>query len=235
MSRIIRRSEWGAAPPRSVSRTIWTTTALWVHHSAGPAPANNPDSERAAVRGIQSYHQQSNGWSDIGYAYLIAPDSGRIYEGRGQNVWGAHCPGHNDEPSVCIIGTFATTPPSEAARRSVWMLADYLGLTHLKGHREGFSTSCPGDATMRSLVNAPRPFPPGSAAPNDPRPYSNTLRLAVNGRAWAGWDEAEGPLAWVARHGLKPSADAAIAWRGSVWRGPKDVTNVARTLAARFL
>ena len=233
---IIRRNQWGARPPRSVSRTIWTTDRLWVHHSAGAKPLPTLASETAMVRGIQSFHMgPARGWADIGYAYLIAPDSGRVYEGRGQNVWAAHCPGRNNEPSVCIMGTFDASPPADAARRSVWMLADYLGLRVLMGHRQGHPTSCPGDALMRSIVNAPRPMPAPSAPAETPRPYSNTLRLVLNGRAWAGWDDAAGPLAWIARHGLKADAETAIAWRGNVWRGPRDVTNVARTLAAKFL
>lgn len=231
---IITRAEWGAKPPKSVSRTLWTTNTLWVHHSDGAAPSNDQNVEEAAVRGIQAFHQgPARNWADIGYAYLIAPYSGRIYEGRGQNVWAAHCPGHNDEPSVCIMGDFHATAPPEPARHAVWALADYLGLTNLNGHREGYPTSCPGDATMRALVNAPRP----SAPKPDPAPlpYSNTLRLAVNGRAWAGWGDAMGPIEWVARKGLRPDAVCAISWRGNVWRDPAEVTNVCRTLVNRFL
>lgn len=234
MASIIWRSEWGARPARSVSRTAWTGNTLWVHHSAGPKPGSTPEAEKAAVRGIQSFHQgPSRGWSDIGYGYLIAPDSGRIYEGRGANVWAAHCPGHNDEPSVCIIGTFDREAPSLAARRAVWELADHIGMTRLAGHRQGFSTSCPGDALMEAIVTAPRPGPP--RADPKPKPHGDTLRLVVNNRAWAGWDDCEGPLRWIKHNPLRPGANVALAYNGHVRRDHREVRLVAATLVNRFL
>ena len=66
-------------------------------------------------------------------------------------------------------------------------------------------------------------------------PGGNTLRLVVNGRLWAGWDEAGGALQWIARHGLEKSAKAALAWQGNVWNGPRDVTNVAKNLTRNYL
>lgn len=68
-----------------------------------------------------------------------------------------------------------------------------------------------------------------------PPPDGGTLRLVVNGRRWAGWEQAGGAIAWIARRGLSPSARAAIAWRGGVWRGPRDVASVCRSLERRFL
>lgn len=240
---IISRAKWGAQPPRNRAWCAWTGRTLWVHHSDGPQPGTTQAAEAATVRGIQAFHKgPQRGWADIGYAFLVAP-SGRVYEGRGVQVWAAHCPGHNDEPSVCIMGTYDTIAPSPEARAAVWMLADWLGLTDLNGHRQGTSTSCPGDATMRTLIDAPRP----EAAPDTTStlPNSGSLRLFIQspadqdagrgGRTWAGWSECGGPLRWVAQHGLAPAARAAISWKGEVWRGPEAVTNVARNLTARYL
>lgn len=224
---IIPRSTWGAAPPKNRSTVSWTgRTALWVHHSEGTAPPDNPISERAVVRGIQSFHQgPSRGWADIGYGYLVAP-SGRIYEGRGYGVSAAHCPGHNDEPSVCLLGSYSKIEPTTAQKNAVWALADHLGLAELAGHREGYSTSCPGDAAMRTLVNAPRPgkTPP---KPAKPEPAWPTLRLAIRtaadkkagrpGRKWAGHD-AGSALRWIAKHGLNRTSAVALAHGGNVWR-----------------
>lgn len=68
-----------------------------------------------------------------------------------------------------------------------------------------------------------------------PPPDGKTLRLVLNGRQWAGWEEAGGPLQWIARKGIDPKAKTAIAWQGRVWRTPAEVTNVARNLTRRFL
>ena len=242
---IIPRSAWGAQAPRSVSKVSWAgKRTLWVHHSETQAPANDPGSERAVVRSIQNYHRNTQGWADIGYAYLVAP-SGRIYEGRGFEVWGSHCPGHNGEPSVCLIGSYQNTPPTRAQVAAVWALADWLGCTSLAGHREGYTTSCPGDATMRTLVNAARPAP--TPKPAKPEPDWATRRLAIQtekeraaglpGRKWAG-REAAGALRWIAKNGLNRKSEVALAHGGNVWRtadhGNAHIASVARALCNRF-
>lgn len=156
---IISRTAWGAKPPKMRTPIVWPDgVTLWVHHSDGPnLPVNASEAtEAATVRAIQAFHQgPSRGWNDIGYGYLAAP-SGRIYEGRGEAI-AAHCPGHNHEPSVCLLGTFATVSPSPAQHRAVYQLANMLNAGDLAGHREGFATSCPGDAAMRLIVNGPPP------------------------------------------------------------------------------
>lgn len=66
-------------------------------------------------------------------------------------------------------------------------------------------------------------------------PDGNTLRLVVNGKLWAGWEEADGAIEWIARNGLQKSSTAAISWQGHTWRGPKDVANVCKSLYRTYL
>lgn len=68
-----------------------------------------------------------------------------------------------------------------------------------------------------------------------PPPHGDTLRLSVNGRRWAGWEDAAGAIEWISRNGLAKTSDAAIAWRGDVWRGPKRVVNVCKHLNRVYL
>jgi hypothetical protein len=70
--------------------------------------------------------------------------------------------------------------------------------------------------------------------PPPPLENSGSLRLIVAGRMFAGWENAAGPIAWIARNGLKDK-DAVIAWKGGLWRGAKDVENVAKNLYRRYL
>ena len=65
-------------------------------------------------------------------------------------------------------------------------------------------------------------------------PKGGTLRLAVAGRFFAGWEDAAGPLRWIDANGLK-DPKAVIAWDGNKWEGPAKVTAVARNLVRRFL
>lgn len=78
------RADWGA--DESISgwadgdiRLFEPVQVMTVHHTAG---SNRLDQDYAAtVRAIYSYHVQSNGWSDIGYQYLV-DGTGVVYEGR---------------------------------------------------------------------------------------------------------------------------------------------------------
>ena len=181
MSRIIPRKRWGANRPKNVPQpATWRSGGtLWVHHTEGTEPSAQAtvDTESAVMRSIQSFHQNTRGWSDIGYHYVIMP-SGRIYEGRGYGVVGAHCPGHNAEPSVSFAGSYDDHAPTPAAVESLGWLRAYLKASGYKGHRDGFSTSCPGTALYRVITaNPPKPQPVYPAKAKKPSVYQR-LRKA---------------------------------------------------------
>lgn len=225
---IVRRSTWGAMPPRHVTRANWPRgVTLHVHHTVSPPPPDDHIAERRAVRVIQRYHQETNGWSDVGYSYLIAP-SGRIYEGRGYEVRGAHSPPVNHEPSVALIGDYHSTYPTDAQHRAVWELADIINAGRLAGHRDSYATTCPGNRAYAKIVNSPRP----KSAPRVP-PDGNTLRLVIDtkgrkARKWSGWTDAGNALKWIADRPDRPDPDSrvALAWRHSVWRYDPDKPGV---------
>jgi hypothetical protein len=231
--KIIDRASWGARPPDAISRCVDISTQLFVHMSTGSQPANDLEAECRYTRSIQNFHMgPEREWVDFGYGFGCAP-SGRVFFGRGPNVWAAHCPGRNDVLSVCLYGDYSETAPTAAQIEAVWLLADRYGKTDLVGHREAYSTSCPGDRAMAALVNASRPTQP--VTDHAILPYGDTLRMALNGRGWAGWAQMDGPLRWVAKKGLDPRAKVALAWRGTVYREPETVEMVAKTLVNRFL
>ena len=70
---------WRAGlPAPSVNPTFNTVSHCIVHHSAG---SNTASDYTEVVRNIYVFHTDVNGWDDIGYNYLIAPD-GTLYCGR---------------------------------------------------------------------------------------------------------------------------------------------------------
>ncbi|MEZ5003917.1 MAG: N-acetylmuramoyl-L-alanine amidase [Chitinophagales bacterium] len=150
----------------SGSPSFTNVSHLVVHHSAG---ANTSTNWPAVVLSIWNYHRFTNGWADIGYNALIDPN-GVIYEGRGGNegytkdvLSAATCGSNSGSMAICILGNYNEVEPSAAALESLEsMLAwkaedrdiDPLGssslnsfgvLDHIFGHRQGCSTSCPGD------------------------------------------------------------------------------------------
>ena len=78
------RSKWGARPPRYVNRG--SMSAPSTGHWNGPGiilrGKNTWDHSLCPglVRGIQNFHMDGRGWSDIAYNFLICPH-GYTFEG----------------------------------------------------------------------------------------------------------------------------------------------------------
>lgn len=158
------RSQWCPSGncPEQTNPTITQVSHLIVHHSAGQ---NSSSDWAAVVRSIWNFHVNDRGWSDIGYNWLIAP-SGDIFQGRGDNVQGAHFCGTNSKTmGVCMMGTYMTVLPTDTSIISLQKLLswkackediDPLGIKYhpssglmlhqISGHRDGCATACPGDA-----------------------------------------------------------------------------------------
>ncbi|RNM16325.1 N-acetylmuramoyl-L-alanine amidase [Nocardioides pocheonensis] len=87
------RADWGADESLSGwakgdTQTYFPLQALTVHHTAG---SNDLTQDYGAtVRAIYSYHVQTNGWSDIGYQYLV-DGHGVVYEGRNSGHTSRSC------------------------------------------------------------------------------------------------------------------------------------------------
>jgi len=166
---LLRRLQWcpdGSCLPHP-SPEFTVPAHLIIHHSAG---TNSSSDWSAVVRSIWSHHVNSNGWSDIGYNFLIDP-FGVIYEGRGDGVVGAHFCGKNGATlGTCVMGDFTVVQPSAAARSALaglyaWKSCaeslDPLGsaphgpaqapLARIAGHRDGCNTACPGNAFYPQL------------------------------------------------------------------------------------
>ncbi|MFZ2900456.1 MAG: N-acetylmuramoyl-L-alanine amidase [Saprospiraceae bacterium] len=144
-----------------------SVTHLIVHHSAG---ANTSSDWPAVVRSIWDYHVNSNGWDDIGYNWLIDP-KGVLYEGRGNDLLGAHfCGTNGNTMGVCMMGTYTSVPPSDTSLQTLthllgWKACDRdidpedfsfhngsgLNLFNISGHRDGCATACPGDSLYARL------------------------------------------------------------------------------------
>lgn len=85
--------------PQRLKKSKRVVTELIVHCSATPEGRNN------TIDDIRKWHKDQ-GWSDIGYHYVIHLD-GTIHEGRDVNLVGAHCNkgGHNQHSiGICYVG-----------------------------------------------------------------------------------------------------------------------------------
>ena len=164
---VVSRSQWGAifrnpAPTSNVTHLI-------IHHEFG---SNTSSDWAARVRAVQNFHINGNGWSDIGYNFLVDPN-GVIYEGRagGDNAIGAHFCGRNrNTMAVCMLGDYSTVTPKVATQNSIKRLLAWkadkdninpLGssyhysvngsLPHIAGHRDAGCSACPGNGGYATL------------------------------------------------------------------------------------
>ncbi len=131
---IVSRAAWGADESirRGTPSYNATVKVGFVHHTDS---SNTYSAEQAPsmVRGIYAYHVLSNGWSDIGYNFLV-DRYGQIYEGRfggaDKPVLGAHTGGFNvDSFGVSLLGNYVSTSPGSAQKASLTrVLAWKLGM-----------------------------------------------------------------------------------------------------------
>jgi hypothetical protein len=153
---IVSRAEWGARSPKSPrSKISLPTPRLWIHHTAG--------SERGAagMRSIQNTHMDDPNFNfaDIGYSFVVDNADGKIFEGRGAGIQGAHTEGDNAEShAICVMGNFMNIQPSAKAIDSIIALARHgreqgWWTPTCKGHRQapGAATECPGDHLLARL------------------------------------------------------------------------------------
>ena len=129
---IVTREQWGADESLgNRTRSFGLIQKVFVHHTV-----TSGDDPMAELRTILRVHTQSNGWSDIGYNFLI-DRAGTVYEGRwareydddevhsgedtrGRGVVGAHAEGHNTGTvGIALLGTHSTTGISDAAMRAL--------------------------------------------------------------------------------------------------------------------
>ena len=101
---------------------------------------------------IRDWHINGNGWTDIGYHYVIRLD-GSIEVGRSENVVGAHTKGHNaNSIGVCYVGGLdcegnAMDTRTSEQRKALIDLLKVLKRKYWKakiyGHNEFSSKTCP--------------------------------------------------------------------------------------------
>ena len=117
-----------------------------VHCSATPKGRDVDTSE------IRRWHTEDNGWSDIGYHFVVELD-GDIGVGRPQEKSGAHCRGKNSNSiGVCYIGgvDLDGTPKDTRNEEQKLSLETLLGLLKksypsaiIYGHRDFSDKACP--------------------------------------------------------------------------------------------
>ncbi len=232
--RIVSRKGWGANEAWATRDTVYRKpTHFVIHHTVTP---NDPQDPAYIVRAIYQYHAISRGWGDIGYNFLIDAQ-GNVYEGRkgGDGAVGIHAGDYNyGSIGIALMGDYRTVEMTPAMKEALVALmaweADRFGINPLQssffvhrdfpnvvGHRDLWSTVCPGDRVyqalpevrkliwQRLLAHNPRieivSPTAGQAVSGEvevrvssPSPTTSATRLLVDGSSVA---EGKSGLSWV--------------------------------------
>lgn len=107
--------------PQRWKKSRRTIREIIIHCSA------TPEGRNYTVEDIRRWHRQQ-GWSDIGYHYVIYRD-GTIHEGRHVDIAGAHCLNHNAHSiGICYIGGVASDGKTPKDTRTLTQRAALLQL-----------------------------------------------------------------------------------------------------------
>jgi len=160
-------------------------------HWLGEGDSRNYVSQ-SAVDGIRSYHMNINGWSDLGYHFLV-DRNGVVYNGRPEDTVGAHAYGANT--GSIGVNLMYGTKDNSISNETIVALVDLLRKLCAKynivpskdtiiGHRDVMATECPGVVygylpSIISMVSGGK-IEPGNARMDHPPETKEIGRVTIN-------------------------------------------------------
>ena len=166
--KLVTRSQWKARAPKAPAAHLASTRGVKVHYTGDTVDlrlADDHDRCAPLVREIQAFHMDGRGWNDIGYSFAVCPH-GYVFEGRGlHHLPAANGPGLNSGHYAVLglVGNKGLIEPSDAMLNGIRDAIDYVRAegdagNEIKGHRDGYSTDCPGPKLYAWVKDgAPRP------------------------------------------------------------------------------
>jgi tetratricopeptide (TPR) repeat protein len=155
------RDSWNARAPRRNIDPMGRVDKITIHHSGDDSYHGVSAVDAAGeIQRIQRYHQNEQGWADIGYHYIV-DRGGTVWQGRRLRYQGAHARGAANAGNIGIVvlGNYFQQGMTAAQVRSletlVTKLCSHFGITpgQVYTHREivGGKTECPGPALARCV------------------------------------------------------------------------------------
>ncbi|WP_405794128.1 N-acetylmuramoyl-L-alanine amidase [Streptomyces sp. NBC_01506] len=167
--KLVTRSQWGARAyltPNGATPYSRSRRGVKVHYLGTAYTDRAHDKCAAYVRQIQAQHMDGNGWSDIGYSFVVCTH-GYVFEGRGlkrrNSANGNTALNEQDYAVMALVGSSGLTKPTDPQLDGVRDAIDHCRETGpagnwLGGHRDGYATTCPGAALYAWVQKgAPRP------------------------------------------------------------------------------
>lgn len=162
--RTTSRKEWGARPARhALSPMPKTVKGIKFHYTGGFVSTktlkdNEHDECLKLIRNFQTLHMNTNGWTDFAYNYAVCHHE--VIIGRGLHVMSAangnQALNRAHYAVLFLVGSVEESnerpgvlAPTDAMLNNALDITDYIRRNgpcgnELKGHRDGYATSCPG-------------------------------------------------------------------------------------------
>ncbi|MEV4227230.1 N-acetylmuramoyl-L-alanine amidase [Streptomyces bobili] len=232
--KLVTRAQWGAraySTPNGATPYSRDRRGVKLHYLGTAYSDRTHDECDDYVRQLQAQHMDGNGWSDIGYSFLVCTH-GYVYEGRGlkrRNSANGNTTLNEQDYAVCLlVGSSGLVKPTDdqlnGARDAIehcrenGPAGDWLG-----GHRDGYATACPGDYVY-VWVKAGAPRPTTSTPPQeDDMPTAQEIADAV----WA--KQFASPTAPT---GTDPNRSAGTFLRWADVRHQQEMTQLAALSAS---
>lgn len=174
---IYPRAAWGVGLAPTGPLAVEDSRFLIVHHTESP---NSYTNAADVIRGVYAFHTSSaKGWPDVCYNFFVGR-AGDVWEGRAGSLDGpivADATGGSQGfgQLVCLLGSYISQPPTDAALQSLVKVLTFIALRDnlsldvgatasfvsrgsnkiplgkavttpiIVGHRDMTYTDCPGD------------------------------------------------------------------------------------------
>lgn len=172
MVNVVPREQWGAVYRTGFNRVgMQEKDEFFVHYHGG---VPRYDRGAAMAKEVESIHH-GNGWSGVGYSFLVGQD-GRAYEGRGWDGVCVACPNHNTRGIHVYVAIGGDQEATDEAKATVIALRDEHRARRAAIHRtapaeyvhgDKYPTACAGP-TLTPWVHAGMPAPDGTTTEEDP-------------------------------------------------------------------
>ena len=225
--KLVSRSQWGARAyrmPNGATPYSRARRGVKLHYLGAAYTDRSHDRCDDYVRQIQAQHMDGNGWSDIGYSFVVCTH-GYVYEGRGlyrrNSANGNTTLNEQDYAVLLMVGSSGLTKPTDAQLNGARDAIEYCrekgpAGPWLGGHRDGYATSCPGDAVYAWVkAGAPRP-----TAPQEDDPMAGMTKQDIYDAVWK--------LDQVAAPDTAPDRKTNANWQPQSYL--KDIGNRVRSL-----
>ena len=154
--KIISRIKWGSRNTNpEAHQGVRSIRKIFIHWTESASGQTNYAQQCDAMRGLQSFHMDTRGWSDLGYHFVVFQPYGklrsaRVFQGRKLDCVPAAQANHNTNTCAIAVVMNHNDKLKWQTRLAIRRLVYYLRRKRIVGdvpvrpHSDVTATTCPG-------------------------------------------------------------------------------------------